>query len=66
MYKFRLKKEPNSFKLGMLSGICLFLTIENVVSLYTLPEMQITRFLLAIVFGALGLGCVYMGCRKSK
>lgn len=66
MFKYKLKKEPNSFKLGVLAGICFFLTVENVIGLLTLPEMQITRFLLAIIFGSLGLGCSYLGLRKAK
>ena len=65
MYKFKINKERNSFKLGVVAGVCFFLTIENVIGLLTISEMQITRFLLAIVFAAIGLGCSYMGCMKK-
>ncbi|EBW9290395.1 hypothetical protein B7N40_24090 [Salmonella enterica subsp. enterica serovar Bovismorbificans] len=65
MYKFKINKERNSFKLGVVAGVCFFLTIENVIGLLTISQMQITRFVLAIVFAAIGLACSYMGCMKK-
>lgn len=65
MYKLKINKERNSFKLGVVAGVCFFLTIENVIGLLTISQMQITRFLLAIVFAAIGLACSYAGCMKK-
>jgi uncharacterized membrane protein YcaP (DUF421 family) len=64
MYKFRLNKERNSFKLGVVAGVCFFMTIENVIGLLTISQMQITRFVLAIVFAAIGLACSYSCLKK--
>lgn len=66
MQKIRFKGGPNSFKLGLLAGICFFLTVDSILGLFVSPDMQITRFLLAIVFGSVGLGCSYLGCRKAQ
>lgn len=65
MYKIRINKERNSFKFGVVAGICFFLTIESVIGLLTISEMQVTRFLLAVIFSAIGLGCTYLGCVKK-
>lgn len=65
MYKFRINKERNSFKFGVLAGICFFLAIDNIVGMLTISEMQVTRFLLAIIFITTGMGCYILG-RKKK
>lgn len=65
MYKFRINKERNSFKFGVVAGVCFFLTIESVIGLLTISEMQVTRFLLAVIFSAVGLLCSYLGCVKK-
>ncbi|AHZ60239.1 putative membrane protein [Dickeya phage phiDP23.1] len=65
MYKFRINRERNSFKFGVVAGVCLFLTLESVIGLLTISQMQVTRFLLAVVFAAIGLGCSYLGCVKK-
>ncbi|QKE54657.1 hypothetical protein AC4HA11_0070 [Escherichia phage vB_EcoA_4HA11] len=65
MFRFKIYKERNSFKFGVVAGVCFFLTIENVIGLLTISQMQITRFVLAIVFAAIGLACSYMGCMKK-
>lgn len=65
MYKLKIIKERNSFKLGVVAGVCFFLTIENVIGLLTISEMQITRFLLAVIFATAGLTCTYVGCMKK-
>lgn len=65
MYKFRINRERNSFKFGVVAGVCFFLMIESVIGLLTVSEMQVTRFVLAIVFSAIGLGCSYLGCIKK-
>lgn len=65
MYKFRINRERNSFKFGVVAGVCLFLALENVIGLLTISQMQITRFVLAIIFAAIGLACSYMGCMKK-
>ena len=65
MYKFRINRERNSFKFGVVAGVCLFLSLESVIGLLTISQMQVTRFLLAVVFAAIGLGCSYLGCVKK-
>lgn len=65
MYKFRINKERNSFKFGVVSGICFFLTIENVIGMLTITDMQVTRFLLALIFASIGLTCFNLGCVKK-
>lgn len=65
MYKFRINKERNSFKFGVVAGVCFFFTIENIIGLLTISQMQVTRLLLAIIFAAIGLGCFYLGCNKK-
>lgn len=66
MHKIRFKGGPNSFKLGVLAGICFFLTVDSIISLIISSEMQIARFLLAIIFGSVGLLFSYFGCRKPQ
>jgi hypothetical protein len=65
MYKFRINRERNSFKFGVVAGVCLFLALESVVSLLTTPQMQVTRYLLAVIFSVVGLLCSYLGCVKK-
>lgn len=65
MFRFKIYKERNSFKFGVVAGVCFFLTIENVIGLLTIPQMQVTRYLLAIIFSVVGLLCSYLGCVKK-
>lgn len=65
MYKFRINRERNSFKFGVVAGVCFFLTIESVIGLLTISQMQVTRFLLAVIFASIGLVCSYLGCTKK-
>lgn len=60
----KLNSGPHSFKLGVLSGICLFLFIECFVSLFTQPDFRVTRFLFMIIFGVVGIASTLMAYRK--
>lgn len=65
MFRFKINKERNSFKFGVVAGVCLFLALESVISLLTTSQMQVTRYLLAIIFSVVGLLCSYLGCVKK-
>lgn len=54
----------HSFKLGVLAGIFLFLAIDCLVGLLTLEDFRMVRFLLLIVFSALGVTCTLTAYRK--
>lgn len=61
MFRFKVNKERNSFKFGVVAGVCLFLALESVIGLLTTSQMQVTRYLLAIIFSVVGLLCSYLG-----
>lgn len=65
MFRFKINKERNSFKFGVVAGVCLFLALESVIGLLTTSQMQVTRYLLVIIFSVVGLLCSYLGCVKK-
>lgn len=50
-----INKESNSFKLGLIAGVCLWIAIQNFVLAATVPELRLIRIVFFVLFGVAGV-----------